>query len=164
EACVRWDRGEAAARVLREIIADGTRNPSVFSELGRVLAGRALFRARLSRRIGPEAAEVRDFCRQALAINPLLLEANHLLAFAYAYGPDSGPENVRAIEEIYRRTTGSMRTNDVVLSAGVAQWRAGNPAAAAAIAQVILDSPYADNGDKAIATELKAALAAGVKP
>ena len=164
EACLRWDRGEAAARVLREVIADGTRNAAVFSELGRLMAGRAVQRARLNPRLGPEAIEVRELCRQALAINPLLLEANHLLAFAYAYGPDHGPENVKAIEGIYRRTAGSMRTNDVVLSAGVAQWRAGNPAAARKIAQVILDSPYADNGDKAIATELVAAIAAGARP
>ncbi|MDP3073261.1 MAG: hypothetical protein Q8N18_23420 [Opitutaceae bacterium] len=164
EACMRRSRTEPKARLLREIIAGGTSNAAVFIELARDVTGQALFRPTLHRRIGSEAGEVRELCRRALALDPLFLEANHLLAFTYAYGPDSGPDNVKAIEEIYRRITGSMRTNDVVLDAGVAHWRAGNVAAAVKIAQMILDSPYADQGDKTIAAELKAALAAGAKP
>ncbi len=164
EACMRWRRTEPKARLLRELIASGSSSAAIYNELAREVASRAYFRPTLGRRLGAEVTEVRDLCRRALAIDPLLLEANHLLAFTYAFGPDIGPDNVKAIEEIYRRTTGSMRTNDVVLDAGVAHWRAGNRGAATKIAQVILDSPYADKGDKTIAGELMAVLAAGAKP
>ncbi len=164
EACMRWRRAEPKAGLLRELIASGSSNAAIYNELASDVARRAYFRPALRRRLGAEVTEVRDLCRRALALDPLLLEANHLLAFSYAFGPEAGPQNVQAIEEIYRRTTGSMRTNDVVLAAGVAHWRAGNPAAATKIAQVILDSTYADKGDKTIAAELKAALTAGLKP
>jgi hypothetical protein len=159
EACTRWRRPEAKVALLREVIADGSNSATVFSELAREIAGVAWLRPNLRRRLGVETKEICELCSRALAIDPLLLEANHLLAFTHAYGPESGPDNVKAIEEIYRRIAGSMRTNDVVLDAGVAHWRAGNTAAAAKITQAIMDSPYADEEDKALARKLTAALA-----
>ncbi|MSU51706.1 MAG: hypothetical protein EXS37_21885 [Opitutus sp.] len=164
EACLRWRHPEQGLQLLREIVAGGTSNAAVFTELAQGLAGWSRFRPTLRRRIGPEATEIQELCRRALALDPLQPKANWLLAFAHAYGPNRGPENIRVIEETYRRIAGYMRTSDVVLDAGVAQWRAGNTAAATAIAQRILASPYADQRGKTIAAELMAAINAGVRP
>lgn len=154
EACLARKRRIEAMDQLRVLIAAEAKSPLVYA-----LAAEQTFRAAVPEvtlwtRLASEQSEIRQWCRLALAREPLLPSANTVLAWTEALGPEVTDENVAAIETIYHTLAGNSSTIEVVSAWAVARWRAGQIYAARALATQLRDSPFADKRARALAEAL----------
>ena len=99
--CRQWKRPDAALENLRRLIAAGSRNPRVYTLAASQVTDRQAPRITLDARLGDEASEARNWCRRALELEPLMMEANVTLAWAEALawwqeerGPADRPEGI----------------------------------------------------------------------
>jgi hypothetical protein len=77
-------------------------------------------------RVGPEVAEARAWCRQALELEPLFPDANMMLAFLEALAPEVDQQGIATIEGLYRQTKDRIPTDDVISALAIALWRTGD--------------------------------------
>lgn len=162
EACMKWKRMEAAEAQLQLLTSAESSNPAVYA-----VAAENLFRSRVPvikprASVGDAAAEIRELCRKALAIEPLHPEASNILAWTEALGPEVGLENVAVIETMSGKLAGVAPLQEIVGALAFAHWRTGNLDRARALAESLRDSPFANKKGKEIAAALLKELGPGL--
>jgi hypothetical protein len=125
-ACIQKKRRAAALDNLRQLIASGSVNPRVYISAASLLTDAHMPKLTLDARLGTEAIEAREYCRRAIELEPQFREANLMLAWIEALGPEIGQPSIASIEEIYTRARGRIPTDDIIMALAVALWRGGD--------------------------------------
>jgi len=144
---------------LRTIIAAGSNNPGVYAEAAATLFRNSAPERSLDARLGPEADEIRAWCKKALEFEPLYQEANEVLAWCEALAPSIDSHNLETIAGICHKLEGNGRTDSSLAAMAVARWRAGNAKQAKSICERLISSPLCGEQPKKIAAEILARLA-----
>lgn len=160
EACIKWKRREAATAQLQRLIAGGSTNPAVYFTAADNLFRTVASAITLQVRLGEKAVEIGELCRKALAIEPRHPDANNLLAWSEALGPEMRAENVAAIQAILQAMNGIAPMQEVASALAVARWRSGDPSGARTLAMMLRDSPYTNKRGRDLAIALLAELGA----
>lgn len=156
EACLKWEREDAALEQLRAIIAAGTSNPAVYAtaaglRMKHIVSDEITIHSRLP---ADAAAEIREWCERALAIEPRHQVANEVLAWTAAIGAEVTAESVREIGAICRVLDGNGQTDEAIAALAVARWRAGQIASAKIACETLLLSWFCRDDPREIATAL----------
>lgn len=159
-ACVKWKRKDAALENLRKLIAAGSKNPRVYTLAAMLLTDESAPRIDIDARVGPEVAEARAWCRQALEIEPLFPDANMMLAFLEALAPEVDQQGIAAIEGLYLRTKDRMPTDDVMSALAIALWRAGDLETARELSAKLKTDALSSKQSREIAAALLARISA----
>lgn len=162
EACLTRRHRAGAQEQMRRLIAAGTTNPLVYVRAAQRLVSEQKTSDSIHGRIDLATKnQVRAWCRHALELESLLLDANDTLAWAEARGPSVGPEELAIIGEVCRRLEGNGATDWAIAALAIARWRAGRPDSARKACATLLESPFAEERLRDIARELVAELDAG---
>lgn len=154
EACLSQRRTEAALGQFRELMARNSANPGVYAMAADVLFRELVPQRQISARLGKEAADIRGWCRRALELEPRHALANNTLAWTEALAPEVTADSVTTIENIYRTLNGYVPTSDTAMALAIAHWRNGDRKFARAVAQKLVDSPFASVRVKTVAAAL----------
>ncbi|ACB74347.1 hypothetical protein [Opitutus terrae] len=159
DACGARGRTDAQFEELRRLIALGSENPAVYADAAQILFQRERTDDTLDARLGGEDGEqIRDWCRKAVALEPLYLKAAELLAWAEAIAPTVDARSLAAITNLHRALDQYTRTDKILVALAVAQWRVGNGAEAHALAEQIRASELSGSWAKQLAADLLARL------
>jgi hypothetical protein len=160
DACQRRRKGTAYLGELRTLIASGTTNPAVYSEAAGTLLETSVPKRSPDARLAEETKEIRKWCKQALALEPLYVEANETLAWCEALAPTVESSNLETIAGICRRLDGNAPTDNALAAMAVARWRAGNMKQARTICERLANSFLCRPEPKKIAQDILTRLAA----
>ena len=137
----------------------GDAHPAVYADAAFILNPRQLTGCTLDSRLDSEEGdEIRGWCRKAIELEPLYLEANELLAWSKAFAPTVEKANLDTIAGICRVLDKNARTDNVLTALAIAQWRMGNMAEARSLAERIHGSVFSGSLAKRLAQELLARL------
>ena len=140
-------------------IEAGRTNAAIYADAAFLLNPRTLTGYTPDSRLdGAAGDEIRAWCQQAVALEPLYLEANELLAWGEAFAPTVEQRNVDTIAGLRQVLEGNARTDSVLTALAIAQWRRGNAAEARALAERVLASVLSRESAKHLAKELLARL------
>ena len=121
-ACIKRGRTVDALTLLRTLIREGTDNPQVYEEAARLLFANMAPVITPAIRLGPEADEGRDWCAQALALEPGLQRANEILAWTMALAEPLDPTTDVTIRNCLARTD-SLLPATIEAALAVSCWR-----------------------------------------
>jgi len=154
DACHRRNRTEAALQEFRTIIETGTTNPVVYSRAAQLLFRQKVPQPSLDARLLDDTGEVHAWTTQALALEPLDVDANETLAWAEAFAPTMAKSNLDAIIRICRTLDQNARTDEALLAMAIARWRSGGLKQARSLCELVHSSPYSRKSTKKMAGEL----------
>lgn len=160
-ACIKWKRKEPALENLRKLIADGSKNPRVYTLAADLLTDDSAPRITIDARVGPEVQEARAWCRQALELEPLFPDANKQLAFLEALAPEVDQQGIAAIEEIYQRTKDRIPNDEMISALAIALWRTGDLATARELSAKLKDDALSQKQTRELAAALLERIDAG---
>jgi hypothetical protein len=153
ESCLEWERYDDALKIVRELIAAGTKNPRVYRE-GDALLTRYGGPFTLDLRYGPELAEVRAWDRRGLELEPLYTNLNESFAANEANAPVVDQQSIMTIEDCYRRIRGRAPVDKTLMALAVALWRTGDTKTASELAQRLKDDALVSEYYRNMAGEL----------
>ena len=153
ESCLNWKRRDAALENVRRLIAAGSTNPRVYRQGDALLTSYA-GRFSLDLRYGPELAEVRDWDRRGLELEPLYTDLNNSFAGNEAGAPVVDQQSITTIEACYERLKGRAPTDEVITVLAMALWRSGDTKTAKSLATKLRDDPLVAKRWRDVATAL----------
>ena len=161
EACLVRRHREGYREQLRRLMGEGSTNPAVYVRAAQDLVSEHAKTDSIHERIElGTKQQVRTWCRQAVELEPLFMDANDTLAWAEAMGPTVGQAELAAIGEICRRLDGNGATDWSIAALAIARWRAGQADSARKACAALLDSPFSEERTRTIARDVLAALPA----
>ncbi|WP_146180162.1 hypothetical protein [Opitutus sp. ER46] len=163
DACLEWDHDDDALKLMRKLIADGSKNPRVY-RMGDALLTRHAGAFTFATRYGAEIAEVREWDRRGLALEPAFSELNESLAVNEAGAPVVDQQSILTIEECYSRIKGRAPTDRVLAALAMALWRSGDKVTATELATRLRDDPLCAKSARKVVEEMLASESKGTLP
>ncbi len=154
EACHERGRPDVVVAKCRELIAEGSTNAGVYATAADVLFWKDIRDIKLTSNIGEDGPQIEAWCRQALAIEPLLEPANATLAWTLALKPKPSTQDLADIKSICKRMSGVVVTSPMFAALAMAHRRSGDPKYALHIADALLKSKYTAKRDRRLAEQL----------
>jgi hypothetical protein len=163
ESCNSWGRQDAALKVVRQLIASGSKNSRVY-RMGDALLTRDAGPFGLDSRMGPELPEVRGWDRRGIELEPLDVDLNESWAVNEACAPVVDQQSITTIEDCYRRIRNRRSTDQVIAALAMALWRIGDTQTAGDIAAKLADDPLVNKRYRALAQDLLGRIRAHASP
>jgi hypothetical protein len=158
EACEERHRSSDQLEQLRRVIDSGSTNPAVFARAARRLLESKKAENWMDTRLNEETTDIRTWCRRALELEPLQLEANETLAWAEAFAPQVEKGNLETIVGICRALDGNAPTDNALAALAVARWRKGQTKQALSLCERLKSSVMSRKRAKEIANDVLARL------
>jgi hypothetical protein len=159
-ACLRWGRRDAALESIRRLIADGSTNARVYRMGDELLTSDAgPFSVNL--RYGPELAEVREWDRRGVELEPLYSDLNNSFAGNEACAAVVDQQSITTIEECYARLKGRAPTERAIAALALALWRIGDRQTAGELAGRLEADPLISKSIRTFAAQLLQAMKIG---
>jgi len=158
-ACIRRHRHGPAREQLQRLIDAKTTNPLVYVAASALRFVSDPSQLDINYRLHERADQIRIWCSAAVAIEPMLEDANQMLAWAEALAPEVDQQSIFSIEECYRRMRQVVPSDDIIAALAVAQWRLGDDATARALAEKLRDPLSGSKLSRQTAADLLTAMA-----
>lgn len=153
DACLTWQKNDAALQYVRQLIAEGSTNSHVY-RVGDALLTRDESGFGLDTRMGAEMPEVRRWDRKGIQQEPLDTELERSLAINEACAARIDQQSITTIEACYLTMKGRAATDEVLMALAMALWRSGDTETANTLAVKLRDDPLVQKDIREIGKDL----------